>query len=166
MKFGGLHSILEGLIPYTERHFQRLSRLLQVYICMECHFIFTGNNTLFAQLSMFVDYTWQCMKLPDQFSATGSEMMQTAKDTLSGSVMSGHSDVTIAVADSTTSGVCTAACVGVQALHCCINRVADCYIRAFQKGFIVKLAPILTLQMKYLYLWKTLILTRPYTRKL
>lgn len=108
MKFGGLHSILEGLIPYTERHFQRLSRLLQVYLCIECHYIFTGNNTLFAQLSMFVDYTWQCMKLPDQFSATGSEMMQTAKDTLSGSVMSGHSDVTIAVADSTTNGMSTA----------------------------------------------------------
>lgn len=112
MKFGGLHSILEGLIPYTERHFQRLSRLLQVYICIECIngcFIFT----LFAQLSMFVDYTWQCMKLPDQFPVTGSEMTQTVKDALTRSVISGHSDVTIAVADSTTNGVYTGVCVCV-----------------------------------------------------
>ena len=73
---------------------------------------------------MFVDYTWQCMKLPDQFSATGSEMAQTAKATLGGSVMSSHSDVTIAVADSTTNGVCTAACVCVCVCVCKLYIVA------------------------------------------
>ncbi|XP_041362885.1 transducin beta-like protein 3 isoform X2 [Gigantopelta aegis] len=37
-----IKSTLEGLIPYTERHFQRMNRLLQQ--------------------AMFVEYTWQCMR--------------------------------------------------------------------------------------------------------
>ena len=63
----GVKEIVEGLVPYTERHFQRLSRLLQVsstwlkdytmqLVCYSQH--------VYLQLSMFVDYTWQCMKLP------------------------------------------------------------------------------------------------------
>lgn len=44
MQVEDIRQTLEGLIPYTERHFQRLSRL--------------------QQLSTFVDYTWQCMRLP------------------------------------------------------------------------------------------------------
>ncbi|XP_072168148.1 transducin beta-like protein 3 [Diadema setosum] len=41
-KFPGMRTILEGLIPYTERHYQRLSRL--------------------TQQAMFVQYTWQVMR--------------------------------------------------------------------------------------------------------
>ncbi|XP_043945053.1 transducin beta-like protein 3 [Protopterus annectens] len=43
LKFGGIKAALEGLIPYTERHFQRIGRLLQA--------------------SMFVDFMWQNMRL-------------------------------------------------------------------------------------------------------
>uniref|UniRef100_A0A8C4SWQ1 Transducin beta like 3 n=1 Tax=Erpetoichthys calabaricus TaxID=27687 RepID=A0A8C4SWQ1_ERPCA len=45
LQYNGIRAAVEGLIPYTERHFQRLSRLLQA--------------------SMFVDYMWQSMKLPE-----------------------------------------------------------------------------------------------------
>ena len=31
----GVKEIVEGLIPYTERHFQRLSRLLQVPVLLQ-----------------------------------------------------------------------------------------------------------------------------------
>ncbi|KAL4239924.1 Transducin (beta)-like 3 [Mactra antiquata] len=41
-KLANLKSSVEGLIPYTERHFNRMSRLVQQ--------------------SMFLEYTWQCMK--------------------------------------------------------------------------------------------------------
>ncbi|XP_006637433.2 transducin beta-like protein 3 [Lepisosteus oculatus] len=44
----GLRSALEGLLPYTERHFQRIGRLLQA--------------------SMFLDYMWQHMRVTGQDS--------------------------------------------------------------------------------------------------
>ncbi|XP_048465369.1 transducin beta-like protein 3 isoform X2 [Rhincodon typus] len=43
LQFNGIKAALEGLIPYTERHFQRVNRLLQA--------------------SMFLDYMWQSMRL-------------------------------------------------------------------------------------------------------
>ncbi|XP_066545260.1 transducin beta-like protein 3 [Amia ocellicauda] len=43
VQYKGARGALEGLIPYTERHFQRIGRLLQA--------------------SMFVDYMWQNMRL-------------------------------------------------------------------------------------------------------
>jgi len=42
-EFPNIKETIEALLPYTERHFQRMNRLLQQ--------------------SMFVDYTWQSMKL-------------------------------------------------------------------------------------------------------
>lgn len=53
---------------------------------------------------MFVDYTWQCMKLPDQPpSSSGAKTAGAVK----GAETSDHSDVIIAAADSTTHGVCS-----------------------------------------------------------
>ncbi|KAK6169135.1 hypothetical protein SNE40_020244 [Patella caerulea] len=47
VEFPNIQSTLEGLLPYTERHFRRMNRLLQQ--------------------SMFVDYTWACMgRIADQ----------------------------------------------------------------------------------------------------
>uniref|UniRef100_H2ZTG7 Transducin beta like 3 n=1 Tax=Latimeria chalumnae TaxID=7897 RepID=H2ZTG7_LATCH len=43
LQYSGIKAALEGLIPYTERHFQRIGRLLQA--------------------SMFVDFMWQNMRL-------------------------------------------------------------------------------------------------------
>ncbi|XP_072423649.1 transducin beta-like protein 3 [Chiloscyllium punctatum] len=43
LQYNGIKGALEGLIPYTERHFQRVNRLLQA--------------------SMFLDYMWQSMRL-------------------------------------------------------------------------------------------------------
>lgn len=43
LEMEGLRALLEGLIPYTERHFQRLQRLEQV-----------GRSSLEASLSHFV----------------------------------------------------------------------------------------------------------------
>lgn len=45
MKLPGLKSAVEALIPYSERHFERLTRL--------------------RQQSTFIDYTWRCMRLPE-----------------------------------------------------------------------------------------------------
>uniref|UniRef100_A0A8C3M008 Transducin beta like 3 n=1 Tax=Chrysolophus pictus TaxID=9089 RepID=A0A8C3M008_CHRPC len=45
LQYSGIKSAVESLLPYTERHFQRLSRLLQA--------------------SMFIDFMWQNMKLSD-----------------------------------------------------------------------------------------------------
>ncbi|XP_054246864.1 transducin beta-like protein 3 [Indicator indicator] len=45
LQYSGIKSAVESLLPYTERHFQRLSRLLQA--------------------SMFIDFLWQNMKLAD-----------------------------------------------------------------------------------------------------
>ncbi|XP_033631060.1 transducin beta-like protein 3 [Asterias rubens] len=42
LTFPSMQQTLEGLIPYTERHFERMNRLLQQ--------------------AMFVEYTWQCMR--------------------------------------------------------------------------------------------------------
>ncbi|XP_065889853.1 transducin beta-like protein 3 isoform X3 [Dysidea avara] len=44
LKYTNLNLTVQGLIPYTERHFERLSKL--------------------QQLSSFVEYTCECMKLP------------------------------------------------------------------------------------------------------
>ncbi|XP_045215018.2 transducin beta-like protein 3 [Mercenaria mercenaria] len=41
-ELGNLKSSVEGLLPYTERHFNRMTRLVQQ--------------------AMFLEYTWQCMK--------------------------------------------------------------------------------------------------------
>ncbi|XP_067858937.1 transducin beta-like protein 3 isoform X1 [Heptranchias perlo] len=48
LQYNGIKAALEGLIPYTERHFQRVSRLLQA--------------------SMFLDYMWQNMRLTGESS--------------------------------------------------------------------------------------------------
>ncbi|KAM4025964.1 transducin beta-like protein 3 [Anomaloglossus baeobatrachus] len=45
LQYGGIRGSVEALIPYTERHMQRMGRLLQA--------------------SMFVDFMWQHMKLTD-----------------------------------------------------------------------------------------------------
>ncbi|XP_062820586.1 transducin beta-like protein 3 isoform X1 [Anolis carolinensis] len=45
LQYEGVKGAVESLLPYTERHFQRLNRLLQA--------------------STFVDFLWQNMKLPD-----------------------------------------------------------------------------------------------------
>ncbi|CAI5788321.1 beta 3 [Podarcis lilfordi] len=45
LQYEGIKAAVESLPPYTERHFQRLGRLLQA--------------------SMFLDFMWQNMKLPD-----------------------------------------------------------------------------------------------------
>ncbi|KAM8798534.1 transducin beta-like protein 3 [Eudromia elegans] len=45
LQYSGIKTALESLLPYTERHFQRLSRLLEA--------------------SMFIDFMWQNMKLAD-----------------------------------------------------------------------------------------------------
>lgn len=68
------------------------------------------------QLSMFVEYTWQCMKLPDQpsVSTTSSghqpvasrrpkQPTKTEVGFFGGAV---GGDVTVAAADSTTQGMC------------------------------------------------------------
>eukprot|EP00731_Ephydatia_muelleri_P022653 Em0015g236a len=52
-KFEGIQQTVEGLVPYTERHFQRLSRL--------------------QQLATFVDYTWQRMRICSEVSAVPDE---------------------------------------------------------------------------------------------
>ena len=74
------------------------------YICDTAH-----TNPL--QLSMFVDYTWQCMKLPDQPSSSSSSSFSSSVTKMAPStvtsVVSDCSDVTIAAADSTTHGTCT-----------------------------------------------------------
>ena len=67
------------------------------------------------QLSMFVEYTWQCMKLPDQpsVSTTSSghqpvasrrtkQLTKTEGGFFGGAV---GGDVTVAAADSTTQGM-------------------------------------------------------------
>eukprot|EP00062_Callorhinchus_milii_P020164 gi/632975524/ref/XP_007904278.1/ PREDICTED: transducin beta-like protein 3 isoform X2 [Callorhinchus milii] len=48
LQFGGIKAAVEGLLPYTDRHFQRISRLLQT--------------------SMFLDYMWENMRLAGKFS--------------------------------------------------------------------------------------------------
>ncbi|XP_069762489.1 transducin beta-like protein 3 isoform X1 [Narcine bancroftii] len=48
LQYNGIKAALEGLVPYTERHFQRISRLLQA--------------------SMFLDYMWQNMRLTGKSS--------------------------------------------------------------------------------------------------
>ncbi|NXG34531.1 TBL3 protein, partial [Dromaius novaehollandiae] len=45
LQYSGIKTAVESLLPYTERHFQRLSRLLQA--------------------SMFIDFMWQNMRLAD-----------------------------------------------------------------------------------------------------
>uniref|UniRef100_A0A670JVB8 Transducin beta like 3 n=1 Tax=Podarcis muralis TaxID=64176 RepID=A0A670JVB8_PODMU len=55
LQYEGIKAAVESLLPYTERHFQRLGRLLQA--------------------SMFLDFMWQNMKLPD--AATWDEEMDT-----------------------------------------------------------------------------------------
>ncbi|XP_074135663.1 transducin beta-like protein 3 [Sminthopsis crassicaudata] len=45
LAYEGVQSTLEALLPYTERHFQRISRTLQA--------------------AMFLDFLWQTMKLPE-----------------------------------------------------------------------------------------------------
>ncbi|XP_044308457.1 transducin beta-like protein 3 [Varanus komodoensis] len=45
LEYEGIKAAVESLLPYTERHFQRLGRLLQA--------------------SMFLDFMWQSMRLPD-----------------------------------------------------------------------------------------------------
>ncbi|XP_050761807.1 transducin beta-like protein 3 isoform X1 [Gymnogyps californianus] len=45
LQYSGIKSAVESLLPYTKRHFQRLSRLLQA--------------------SMFIDFMWQNMRLAD-----------------------------------------------------------------------------------------------------
>lgn len=48
LQYGGVKAALEGLIPYSERHFQRINRLLQA--------------------SMFLDYMWQNIRLTGKSS--------------------------------------------------------------------------------------------------
>ncbi|XP_060071465.1 transducin beta-like protein 3 [Ylistrum balloti] len=56
-EFPNIISTLEGLLPYTERHFQRMNRLLQQ--------------------SRFVEYTWQCMRtVPDEAKPSQSGTME------------------------------------------------------------------------------------------
>ena len=65
---------------------------------------------------MFVDYTWQCMKLPDQPSAVSTTTStalgaglskEPGKTNTEESFFGGAvSDVTVAAADSTTLGMC------------------------------------------------------------
>ncbi|XP_066291530.1 transducin beta-like protein 3 [Branchiostoma lanceolatum] len=61
-QFPSIKTAIEGLVPYTERHFQRLNRL--------------------QQQAMFVEYTWQQMRTAtDQGSIDGEESLQTDEDT-------------------------------------------------------------------------------------
>ena len=55
---------VDGLIPYTERHFSRLSRLQQVSACMDDKSFELFELPLSLQLSTFMEYTRQCMSLP------------------------------------------------------------------------------------------------------
>ncbi|XP_042294532.1 transducin beta-like protein 3 [Sceloporus undulatus] len=55
LQYEGIKGAVESLLPYTERHFQRLSRLLQA--------------------SMFLDFMWQNMRLPD--TSQQDEEMET-----------------------------------------------------------------------------------------
>ncbi|XP_078414788.1 transducin beta-like protein 3 [Cetorhinus maximus] len=48
LQYNGIKAAVEGLIPYTERHFQRVNRLFQA--------------------SMFLDYMWQNMRLTEKSS--------------------------------------------------------------------------------------------------
>ena len=83
--------------------------------------------------------------------------------------MSGHSNVTRAVADIPQPMVLFA-CASSTLLQERANNYCYANIRAFSKSQMVSSLlskfHILTLQIKYLYLWKTLTLTRPYTSKL
>ncbi|XP_033745921.1 transducin beta-like protein 3 [Pecten maximus] len=59
-EFPNIRSTLEGLLPYTERHFQRMNRLLQQ--------------------SRFVEYTWQCMRtVSDDAQPSQSKTMEFEK---------------------------------------------------------------------------------------
>ncbi|XP_030840363.1 transducin beta-like protein 3 [Strongylocentrotus purpuratus] len=59
-KFPGVKDILEGLMPYTDRHFQRLSRMLQQ--------------------AMFVQYTWQVMRRASGLQELTGELEATTSD--------------------------------------------------------------------------------------
>ncbi|XP_078273803.1 transducin beta-like protein 3 [Rhinoraja longicauda] len=63
LQYSGVRTALEGLIPYSERHFQRINRLLQA--------------------SMFLDYMWQNMRLTGNVSDPDrqTEEMETEPST-------------------------------------------------------------------------------------
>ena len=73
---------------------------------------------------MFVDYTWQCMKLPDQPSAVSTTTSTALGAGLSkepgktsteeGFFGGAVSDVTVAAADSTTLGIYVLECMCIQ----------------------------------------------------
>lgn len=60
MKFDGIQQTVEGLMPYTERHFQRLSRL--------------------QQLATFVDYTWQRMRICSEIFVAPNKAHQSQRE--------------------------------------------------------------------------------------
>lgn len=89
-KFEGIQQTVEGLVPYTERHFQRLSRLQQV--CGSGDWEGEGRvwgegegllgsmqewkwccHLCILQLATFVDYTWQRMRICSEVSAVPDE---------------------------------------------------------------------------------------------
>ncbi len=100
MGFEGIQSVLEGLIPYTERHFQRLSRLQQVSPLSQdsCREEGVITQSFFPQLSTFLDYTWQCMKLPGDSGRGAAAFPEQSRPGAVGG------DYVAALADSTTTG--------------------------------------------------------------
>ncbi|KAK6476051.1 transducin beta-like protein 3 [Huso huso] len=64
LQYSGVRATLEGLIPYTERHFQRISRLLQA--------------------SMFVDYMWENMRLTGNASCGENQDEEMESSSLGG----------------------------------------------------------------------------------
>ncbi|XP_013390032.1 transducin beta-like protein 3 isoform X3 [Lingula anatina] len=58
MKLPNFKATVEGLLPYTERHFQRMKRL--------------------QQQATFTDYTWQCMKLGQSDRVKDNEASHSA----------------------------------------------------------------------------------------
>lgn len=57
LKFPNMKSTIESLLPYTERHFNRLTRL--------------------QQQAMFVEYTWQCMKGITDINSNDKQEIET-----------------------------------------------------------------------------------------
>ncbi|KAH3860700.1 transducin beta-like protein 3 [Dreissena polymorpha] len=76
-ELANLKPSVEGLLPYSERHFGRLSRMVQQ--------------------AMFLEYTWQCMKGMDTDKVMSREdMVQTSDVTMTTSDgTSAHSDLSV-----------------------------------------------------------------------
>ncbi|XP_035695414.1 transducin beta-like protein 3 isoform X2 [Branchiostoma floridae] len=80
-QFPSIKTAIEGLVPYTERHFQRLNRLLQQ--------------------AMFVEYTWQQMRTATEQGSTEPEESVSRHDTEDASMEdSSNGDVSL-TSDST-----------------------------------------------------------------